>query len=157
MFQVRSGDAGRRARAPTRSSPASGSTARGARAGGATTSRCTGPNGFFRGFQGGTGRGRARLDVVTEDRGDDIRVTITNPTNDRVTARVTDAYSGRHNDRQLHARSTWTATWSTGRVFGWYDLTVTTGSDDGFAYRLAGHVEDGRDSASDPGMGGLFS
>jgi phospholipase C len=114
-----------------------------------------GPNGFLRRFQGGRAGDRVRLDVTAEDRDDDLRVTITNPTNRRVTARVTDGYTGRHSDRQLQPRGSWSTTWSTKKVFGWYDVTVQAASDTGFAYRLAGHVEDGRDSASDPGMGGL--
>jgi len=32
---------------------------------------------------------------------------------------------------------------------------LTVAGDAGFERRLAGHVEDGNDSASDPGMGGL--
>jgi phospholipase C len=114
-----------------------------------------GPNGFLRRFQGGGTVDRARLDVGADDHGDDLRLTIVNPSTRRVTVRVTDGYTGRHVDRQLQPRATWATTWSTGKVFGWYDLSVRVASDDGFAYRLAGHVEDGRDSASDPGMGGL--
>jgi len=34
----------------------------------------------------------------------------------------------------------------------WYDLTVTASTDAGFARRLAGHVETGRVSASDPAL-----
>ena len=32
----------------------------------------------------------------------------------------------------------------------WYDLTVTSGDDASFSRRLAGHVENGRPSISDP-------
>ena len=35
---------------------------------------------------------------------------------------------------------------------GWYDLTVTVDSDPGFSWQLAGHVESGRPSVSDPAM-----
>ena len=38
-------------------------------------------------------------------------------------------------------------------VFGWYDLTVTIDSDKNTLWRIAGHVETGRDSASDPALG----
>jgi phospholipase C len=37
---------------------------------------------------------------------------------------------------------------------GWYDLAVTVEGSD-FEYRLAGHLENGEDSISDPLMGGL--
>ncbi|MFB9840222.1 phospholipase domain-containing protein [Actinoallomurus acaciae] len=36
---------------------------------------------------------------------------------------------------------------------GWYDLTVTSDQDRTFLRRLAGHVETGRPSASDPALG----
>jgi phospholipase C len=35
----------------------------------------------------------------------------------------------------------------------WYDFVVTSDSDSGFYRRFAGHVETGRASVSDPGMG----
>ncbi|MGT2434369.1 phospholipase domain-containing protein [Cupriavidus basilensis] len=43
-------------------------------------------------------------------------------------------------------------TWTLRSQHAWYDLTVTASSDAGFARRLAGHVETGRVSASDPAL-----
>jgi phospholipase C len=43
------------------------------------------------------------------------------------------------------------------QFFGWYDLIVTVAGDPSFAYRLAGHVETGRESFSDPALGGLVT
>ena len=40
---------------------------------------------------------------------------------------------------------------------GWYDLIVTVAGDPTFKYRLAGHVETGQDSFSDPALGGLVT
>ena len=37
--------------------------------------------------------------------------------------------------------------------WGWYDLLIKTDADAGIAYHFAGHVENGRDSISDPGIG----
>jgi len=45
--------------------------------------------------------------------------------------------------------------WSLERTGGWYDLTVTVDGNARFSTRLAGHVETGEDSISDPLMGGL--
>jgi phospholipase C len=42
-------------------------------------------------------------------------------------------------------------------LHGWYDLIVTVAEDPSFNYRLAGHVETGRDSFSDPALGGLVT
>ncbi|MFI1995545.1 hypothetical protein [Actinoplanes sp. NPDC020271] len=39
------------------------------------------------------------------------------------------------------------------RMHGWYDVTVTAGST---VAQYAGHLENGRDSIPDPGMGGLI-
>jgi phospholipase C len=38
---------------------------------------------------------------------------------------------------------------------GWYDLIITVDGDPHFEYGLAGHLEDGEDSISDPAMDGL--
>jgi phospholipase C len=38
-------------------------------------------------------------------------------------------------------------------AYGWYDLTVTVNTDATFVRRLAGHVETGRSSMSDPALG----
>ena len=44
--------------------------------------------------------------------------------------------------------------WHLDSSFGWYDLTVTTDADKSFQRRFAGHLENGRDSMSDPALGG---
>ncbi len=40
------------------------------------------------------------------------------------------------------------------QAYGWYDLTITVDSDSSFERRLAGHVETGRSSMTDPALGG---
>jgi len=40
---------------------------------------------------------------------------------------------------------------------GWYDLVITVEQDPTFEYRFAGHIETGRESISDPAMGGLVT
>ncbi|MEU8020393.1 phospholipase domain-containing protein [Micromonospora parva] len=47
------------------------------------------------------------------------------------------------------------AQWPLSRTHGWYDLTVSVAGDAAFEYRYAGHVENGKDSISDPSLGGL--
>jgi len=46
--------------------------------------------------------------------------------------------------------------WFLERTRGWYDLVVTVEGDSAFEYRYAGHIENGKASISDPGMGGLL-
>jgi phospholipase C len=43
--------------------------------------------------------------------------------------------------------------WSLKSTFGWYDLVVESENDPDFLRRLAGHLENGQDSASDPAIG----
>jgi hypothetical protein len=40
---------------------------------------------------------------------------------------------------------------------GWYDLIVKVSGDASFRYQLAGHVETGKESISDPALGGLVT
>jgi phospholipase C len=40
-----------------------------------------------------------------------------------------------------------------GDTHGWYDITVTSSEDARFVRGLAGHVENGRPSVSDPALG----
>jgi phospholipase C len=43
--------------------------------------------------------------------------------------------------------------WDLDASFGWYDFTLEVEGDASFLQRLAGHVETGRDSVSDPALG----
>jgi phospholipase C len=45
--------------------------------------------------------------------------------------------------------------WSLNRSARWYDITVEAPGLPGFGRRFAGRVETGRDSLSDPAMGGV--
>jgi phospholipase C len=64
-------------------------------------------------------------------------------------------YSRRSVELSLWSRRAVWSPWSVSRAGGWYDLTVTFGGRPDVEYRYAGHLEDGEDSISDPGMGGL--
>ncbi|MGA7318304.1 MAG: phospholipase C, phosphocholine-specific [Silvibacterium sp.] len=137
-----------------------------------------GPNGFVRYFNGSIGSRAAVLDVRSrykigdhgwDDRdwgngnGDDhgsergaiIGWKITNVAGTRVEVSVLDAYTGDVSTRLLHPRETFEDELSLDKLHNWYDLIVTVAEDPTFKYRLAGHVETGRDSFSDPALGGL--
>ena len=45
--------------------------------------------------------------------------------------------------------------WSLYDFHGWYDLVIRVTGDSSYEYRLAGHVETGKDSITDPALGGL--
>jgi phospholipase C len=116
-----------------------------------------GPNGFFRSFAGGVGTGRARLDVTVEydAKALGLALTIVNPGPDDVNVQILDEYAGKDVEDQLDANGSITRRWTVAPTRGWYDLVVTCSGDAGFVYELAGHLENGRDSITDPAMGGL--
>ncbi len=116
-----------------------------------------GPNGFYRGFKGRAADSAARLVVRSQDTDDrnTIELTVTNTGTRRVTARVVDQYAGRSFDQILDPGETTTRRSNVRRFDGWYELVVTALEDNQFVWRVAGHVENGKASYSDPLMGGL--
>ena len=117
-----------------------------------------GPNGFFRGFKGTvSGSHRADLDVhaVYGEEDNALELVITNRGSHSVKVSVLNAYRSRSTSSVLGPGDTDSKSWSVKQAGGWYDLSITVESDARFEYRLAGHIEDGEDSISDPGMGGL--
>jgi phospholipase C len=119
-----------------------------------------GPNGFLRSFKGSltAGAKSTSLDVrssyETGDRGG-IELHIANTGKQPVQVTVLDAYSGKKVERLLTPREDLHHDWSLHAFHGWYDLIVRVAGDAAYECRLAGHVETGRDSATDPALGGL--
>jgi phospholipase C len=68
-----------------------------------------------------------------------------------------DAYTGNATTRSLDHGESFEDELSLEEFHGWYDLIVTVAGDPTFKYRLAGHVETGADSFSDPALGGLVT
>jgi hypothetical protein len=116
-----------------------------------------GPNGFLRAFRGSASPA-AKANLTLESRydvdDDAVILTITNLGTLAARVTVSNAYGNDravtrllrpgHSDRQR---------WELKKSFGWYDLSVVTDADPGFLRRLAGHLENGRDSVSDPAFG----
>jgi len=119
-----------------------------------------GPNGFVRYFKGSVSSAAAALGVSSKyntfGQGS-IGVSITNVAGSPAEVSVLNAYTGNTVTRLLQAGKTFEDDLSLQQFFGWYDLIVTVAGDSTFNYRLAGHVETGRDSFSDPAMGGLVT
>jgi phospholipase C len=119
-----------------------------------------GPNGFFRSFKGSVAARtmRARLDIrasyETSDHGV-ITLRIVNSGEHTAKVSVVDAYTGKELNELLAPREDMDHDWTLSTTHGWYDLIVRVAADEAFEYRLAGHVETGRDSMSDPALGGL--
>lgn len=120
-----------------------------------------GPNGFVRYFNGSIGSGATVLDVRssygTEGDHGAIGWKITNVAAKAAEVSVLDAYTGEVSTRLLQPHETFEDELSLGQFRGWYDLIVTVGGDSTFEYRLAGHVETGNESFSDPALGGLVT
>lgn len=117
-----------------------------------------GPNGFLRSFIGSMGG--AVLDVRssynTENAGT-IKWTITDLTGAQAEVNVKDAYTGDVTTQLVSRHGTFEGELPLDQFYGWYDLIVTVAGDSTFNYRLAGHVETGKDSFSDPALGGLVT
>jgi len=114
-----------------------------------------GPNGFHRHATGNTTRRAAALDVdVAYVRGD-LAITLHNRGVEPSEFVVIDnAYrNGEHTvfvpPGQVRVRP-----WSLDRSAHWYDVTVVIPGLPGFRRQFAGRVETGRDSLSDPALGG---
>ncbi len=113
-----------------------------------------GPNGFFRGFQGGVSPSAGDLAVaVSYDREPGITLEILNRGAGPVRLQIDDGYAGGavHLVLEPGKRVAWH--WSPQSSFGWYDLTVRVDCDPTFRRQVAGHVETGRESMTDPAIG----
>jgi phospholipase C len=119
-----------------------------------------GPNGFARYFNGSIGPSAAVLDLVCGygiANGGSIGWAITNLTGNDADVKVLDAYTGKSSTSHLQRGQTTEGGLELGEFYGWYDVIITIAEDPTFQYRLAGHVETGADSFSDPAMGGLVT
>jgi phospholipase C len=120
-----------------------------------------GPNGFVRYFNGSVGSGAAALDVRSDydshKPSGAIKWRITNVGANQAEVSVLDAYTGNVNTQLLQPDESFGDALSLKHMHGWYDLIVTVAVDPTFNFRLAGHVETGNESFSDPALGGLIT
>jgi phospholipase C len=119
-----------------------------------------GPNGFTRYFKGSVGAGAAVLSVNSQygiDGEGSVFLSIRNGGSRKATVTAVDAYSGKKTVGVLGPGGQAEGEFSLEQFRGWYDVVVRVAEDPSFEYRLTGHVETGRDSISDPAMGGLVT
>jgi len=114
-----------------------------------------GPNGFLRRFRGKVDRDAADLDVNVrlDVRDYALIVRVTNQTRKTCRVSIENGYGeraivdwlprGRALEKRVSLKSS----------YGWYDVAVRAEGDGDFLRRAAGHLENGRDSASDPAFG----
>lgn len=117
-----------------------------------------GPNGFLRRFAGSFASDSAQLSVKASYVGKSggIALIVQNQGQNRESVSIFDAYSGKAYKRTLHPHGSETLVTHLEESFGWYDFVVTVESDASFQRQVAGHVETGKASMSDPAIpGGL--
>ena len=115
-----------------------------------------GPNGFFRSFKGSVaGLRNAHLDVTAtyDEAKNTITLAIANGAPQSAKITVRDNYTGKSIDLKIKSGGTGSNDWSLTRLSGWYDLVITVADDSSIEFHFAGHVENGKDSISDPALG----
>jgi phospholipase C len=121
-----------------------------------------GPNGFLRRFTGKAveqhwwSDNQAIAEVVEgyDVANGNLQLRLKNLGTGRCQFSVSNAYSaGTVIQRQVRGGDTESLYLDLRGSFGWYDLSITIDSDSTFERRLAGHVETGKSSMSDPALG----
>ncbi|MHC5256406.1 phosphocholine-specific phospholipase C [Streptomyces sp. UC4497] len=111
-----------------------------------------GPNGFLRAFQGDNKTAGPEVTARHDAGTGNLALTLTNPTSAAVRLTVTNAYGGGVQTYSVPAGGTVRQTVDLKSTRRWYDLTVRAEGVTGWLRRLAGHVENGTPSVSDPGI-----
>jgi phospholipase C len=114
-----------------------------------------GPNGFLRAFQGGIAG--ANLDMRTSYSQESNAITLsgTNRGSKTVTYRLTNAYNGQVSTGDIKPGGTTELTFGLNGTHGWYDFILEVEQDSSFRYQIAGHLETGSESRTDPAIGNV--
>jgi phospholipase C len=108
-----------------------------------------GPNGFFRQLKG-AGLSPLRVEARTDDKGA-VLLTIFNDGDKPADVSIADGYRvGADLPLTVPAKGSVQDKRPGASLGHWYDLTVTSASQPGWLRRLAGHVETGKPSVTDP-------
>ncbi|MCC9309543.1 phospholipase C, phosphocholine-specific [Kitasatospora sp. RB6PN24] len=112
-----------------------------------------GPNGFLREFKGTTGTAGPELTARHRGHNGQLQLVLTNEGSTPVRLTITDGYGNDHPvSHQLRPGAQLTHNVHPNGSNGWYDLTVTSDRDPSYLRRLAGHIETGGPSTSDPAI-----
>ena len=114
-----------------------------------------GPNAFLRVFKGSISSGKANIasSITYDIHSNGVVLGTHNRSEAAFKVSILDNYTHQRVELTLRAGEERSEFWSLERSYGWYDFRITTGSDSSFQHRLAGHLETGRDSMSDPAIG----
>lgn len=113
-----------------------------------------GPNGFYRTFKGQTAQNAGLSAGIDYDvaKGS-VTLTVSNRGNATAGITIKDAYGKKVVHHTVAGHSGYASEWQLDASHGWYDLTVTVTGDTAFVRQLAGHLETGKDSVTDPMIG----
>lgn len=114
-----------------------------------------GPNGFFRTFLGSLAENSADLtvDAIYDKESEGIALVICNQGASAEKVTIFDAYSGKTHTQHVQPHGSATFVAQLHESFGWYDLTLQVETDASFQRQLAGHVETGKPTMTDPAIG----
>jgi len=114
-----------------------------------------GPNGFMRAFRGSLSRrDKANLTVRSRygERGG-VTLDVQNHGASHAKVRITDVYTQHAAVHEVRSGDSFIHHSSLEASGDWYDFVIEVESDSTFLQRVAGHVETGEDSVSDPAIG----
>jgi phospholipase C len=114
-----------------------------------------GPNGFFREFKGSIAQvAGAQLEVRAhyERKHGELTLELRNTGGSACEVSIRDAYRNTTVTLKLRAHETAAREFELSSSHGWYDLLVEVEADAVYRRQLAGHVETGRDSVTDPAI-----
>jgi phospholipase C len=112
-----------------------------------------GPNGFHRHFAG-AGAAEPEIAVAHDARAGKLVLRLINPGPAPAPVLVTSAYAAPAWRTVLAPGASVARAWPISKSGGWYDLTIISEAHPSWLRRLAGRLETGRHSISDPAMGG---
>jgi phospholipase C len=116
-----------------------------------------GPNGFYRAFKGPVSSLRnSQLDVLAQysPQAGSIVLMIRNNGSTAAAVNIADQYTGQRVNLSIGPGATESPFFSLVRSSGWYDFVITLAPNSGIQYRIAGHLETGTASISDPLLAG---
>jgi phospholipase C len=114
-----------------------------------------GPNAFLRVFKGsisGSDKANLRSSLTYDTHNNGVILGIDNHGDAALKVSVINAYTNKKREHTLKPNGELSEFLSLHSSFGWYDFTITTDSDASFQQRLAGHLETGHDSMTDPAI-----
>ncbi len=114
-----------------------------------------GPNGFFRHYRGGVlalAANNLESKVVYKVSANSVTLVVKNTGSERATVILENVYSGQSSTHVLLSGASFNTSVALANYFGWYDLRLTVEDDLTFQQEIAGHLETGKASITDPAI-----